>query len=305
MIRIIAKLFAVSVALAVSFSVQASSSESVAFVSATGGGTACTQTAPCATIEAAVLAVANGGGGRILCATPVVENSNISFNGGTFVFDCPSASWISPININGAATVKFQHMGFSGLGLGGPVLRVGGSGALIFEDCVLEDSTLAALDIEPNGPFILVVTNSRMSNNGSGVLIKPAAGGSVTATFSGVTIVDNAGGGIKTDSTNGPVTVDISNSTITKNAGNGLNAVGGNGGSFNTLNLSHDVIASNGLAGIQANGSSASVFVDTTLLDFNPAGATLSVAGGNLTTYGNNRIIGVGGSGFTGSLALK
>jgi hypothetical protein len=43
-----------------------------------------------------------------------------------------------------------------------------------------------AFDIEPNGPFNLVVTNSRISNSGSGVLIKPAAAGSVTAWFDGV-----------------------------------------------------------------------------------------------------------------------
>jgi hypothetical protein len=126
----------------------------------------------------------------------------------------------------------------------------------------------------------------------------------VTATFNGVTIDGNSGGGLKTDTTNGPVSVDIFNSTISKNTGNGLNVVGGAGGP-NVLNLSHDVIASNGVAGIQANGVSAAAFVDTTLFDTNAAGATASVSGGRLLTYGNNRIVGSIGSGFPSSVPLQ
>jgi Right handed beta helix region len=142
-----------------------------------------------------------------------------------------------------------------------------------------------------------------MSNSGSGVLIKPAAGGRVTATFNGVTIADNMGGGLKTDSTNGLIEVEMTNSTISNNAGNGLNAVGGAGGS-NMLNLGHNVIAANGSAGIQANGGTAAVFVDTTLLDLNAIGIS-AVNSGKVFTYGNNRIIGTPGSPFTSSAALQ
>ena len=95
----------------------------------------------------------------------------------------------------------------------------------------------------------LIITNSRVSNNtAAGVLIKPAAGGSVKATFDGVTITNNAGG-LKTDTTNGSVTVDIFNSNISNNANNGLVAIGGTGGQ-NMMTVKNDVIASNGQAGI-------------------------------------------------------
>ena len=168
------------------------------------------------------------------------------------------------------------------------------------ENCAFVDGTGTAIDIEPNGPLNLVIKNSRISNNASGVLIKPAAGGSVTATFDGVTIDDNSGGGLKTDSTNGAIRVDISNSTITKNAGNGINAVGPGGPTTNIVNLSHDVIASNGSAGIQANGANAGAFIDTTLLNLNSIAISI-VNSGKVFTYGNNRIIGSPGFGFTGS----
>jgi hypothetical protein len=122
----------------------------------------------------------------------------------------------------------------------------------------------------------------------------------VTATFDGDTITNN-GGGLHTDTTNAPVSVDISNSTISYNVNNGIAIVTGPGGS-NTVNFSHDVVASNGQAGIEASGIFAIAFVDTTLLDRNAAGATAAPNGGKLITYNNNRIIGGLGSGFTGSL---
>ena len=70
------------------------------------------------------------------------------------------------------------------------------------------------------------------------------------------------------------------------------------------MNVSHDVIASNGTAGIQANGANAAVFVDTTLLDLNNIAISI-VNSGKVFTYGNNRIIGDPSSGFSGPAALQ
>ena len=300
MIRILAKLFAVAVALTACLPVHPSSAAGVAFVSATGGGSACTQSAPCASFQAAGLALPNDGG-RIICMTPVeqtVTGFNLA-NGATLVFDCPSTSWLGNLVISGSGVYKFQHVGFSGLGAAFPISKVTGSGTLIFEDCVIEDVAGTGLDIEPNGPLNLVIKNSRISNNtAAGVLIKPAAGGSVTATFDGVTITNNAGG-LKTDTTNGAVRVDISNSTISQNANNGLIAIGGAGGN-NMVTVKNDVIASNGQAGIEASGSNAAVLVNNAVLDTNTGGSLQAVSSGRILTYQNNTAIGAVGTGFTG-----
>jgi hypothetical protein len=56
----------------------------------------------------------------------------------------------------------------------------------------------------------------------------------------------------------------ITNSTVNHNAGNGLNAVAS--GEQNVLELVHDVIASNGTAGVQANDAGAAVLVNNTVL---------------------------------------
>jgi Right handed beta helix region len=302
MTRIIAKLFAVAAVLTICLPVQPSSAESVAFVSASGSGTTCTQTAPCGSILQAVISLANTGG-RIVCVTPVVETNGFGFANSSYVFDCPGASMLGEIVYFGKSVVlKFQHMGFSNTG--NVIGFQSGGGTLIFEDCVLEDSGAVALDIEPGAPFNLVIKNSRISNNASGVLIKSAAGGSVTATFDGVTIVDNTGGGLKTDTTNGPVSVDISNSTISNNGGNGINAVG-NAGGQNIVSIKNSVIAKNAVAGVQANGANAGVMIATTLLDQNTAGALSVLVGGSILTYGNNQVVGAQGSNFTGTAPLK
>jgi hypothetical protein len=178
-----------------------------------------------------------------------------------------------------------------------------GSGTIILENCVFEEASAAALDIEPTGPLTLVIKNSRISNNGSGMLLKPAAGGSIKATLDHVVVTENTGGGIKTDSTNGVVNLDITDSEISNNGGNGINLVGS--ANQNMLNLGRTVIAKNGVAGRQANGASAAALVDMTLLDTNTSGATSVVGGGHVLTYGNNRIVGSSGSGFTGPAALQ
>jgi len=298
MTRILAKLFAVAAVLTICLPVQPSSAENVAFVSASGSGTACTQTAPCGQIVLAVQSLA-GAGGRIVCVTPVSETGGFSFgtNVAPWIFDCPSSIMHGEITINGVAELKFQHMIFSP---GANMMHVTGGGILIYEDCVLENATVTPLDIEPTAPFILVMKNSRISDNvgNAGVLIKPASFVTVTATFDGVTITNNAGG-LRTDTTNGPVRVDISNSTINNNANNGLIAIGGAGGP-NMVTVKNDVIASNGQAGIEASGATAAVLVNNTVLDSN--GSALSaVSSGKILTYQNNTVVGSPGTGFTGA----
>jgi|SRR5580704_4294288 hypothetical protein len=288
---------------------QPSSAGNIAYLSATGGGLACTAAAPCATFLDAFASLLPSGG-RILCLDPVADTGGFSLSAGNAVFDidCPAGSWagsgsVPVLNIIGPnLTLTFRNMAFDGIGGATSAIKVGknGSGTLVFENCVFANSSGDGLDIEPTGALTLVVTNSRVSNNtAGGVVLKPASGGSVTATFNGVTITKNAGG-LHTDTTNGPVEVDVSDSTISNNADNGIIAIGAAGGT-NVVNLNHDVIASNGQAGIAVSGGNAAVFVDTTLLDSNATGATSVPSSGQVYTYKNNRLIGSVGSGFTAS----
>jgi hypothetical protein len=99
------------------------------------------------------------------------------------------------------------------------------------------------------------------------------------------------------------VTVDITDSVSRDNGGNGVNAAAG--ANQNTVSIKNSVIAKNGAAGVQANGANAGILLQTTLLDQNAAGATSTVGGGNLLTYGNNTIVGSAGSGFTATAGMQ
>jgi len=304
-VKIAAKCCAVIVASAALLHATSShaANEIFGYVSATGSGSTCSASQPCTSYFFALADF-----DRVRCFNPLADVDNISIFGAnaTKELDCPggifsaSSGFVAFALTGPNQTLKIRNMTFSGASGGTKAFLSSGSGTVIFENCVFEGFSGIALDIEPNGALNLVITNSRISNSGSGVLLKPAAGGSVTATFNGVTIADNSGGGVKTDTTNGIVSVDISNSTISNNGGNGMNAVSGAGGT-NMLNIKNSIIARNGSAGVQANGASAAALIDMTLLDSNTAGATSAVAGGRLLTYGNNHIVGSAGSGFTGT----
>jgi hypothetical protein len=312
MIRIIAKLFAVAVALTTFLPVAplfATTPQLVVWISSTGSDTnPCTAALPCATFTTAVGGLPQGA--QVSClnspgptqpSTEIISNLTIDC-AGVYVVSFPNSGAFQLTR--GDQFVTIRNLTINGAAGGYPAIKVIGNGTLIIENCVFENLAGTALDIEPEGAFNLVVTNSRISKNAAGVLIKPAAGGSVTATFDGLTIADNTGGGLKTDTTNGLVSVDISNSTISNNAGNGMNAVGGAGGT-NMLNIHNSVIAKNGAAGVQASGASSAALIDTTLLDTNTAGALSAIGGGRALTYGNNRIVGSAGSGFTGTASLQ
>jgi hypothetical protein len=201
-------------------------------------------------------------------------------------------------------SMKIRNLTINGSLGGYPAVKVNFSGTLVLENCVFEDiGTGPALDIEPSGPFNLVIVNSRISGSGSGVLLKPTAAGSINATLDHVTITQNAGGGMKIDTSNGPVTTDITDSVISNNGGNGINAVGGT--NQNIVSIEHSIIAKNGAAGVQANGANAGVLIANSLLDQNTAGATSVVGGGNMFTYGNNRIVGSSGAGFNHAAGLQ
>jgi hypothetical protein len=277
-----------------------------AYVSATGSGSTCTATQPCQSLNAAinVALTNNSNNGQIICLGSVNLSipstiTDIFPDDQTLKIDCPAGAYLTGLFWGGSnETAKLRNVTFTNLGLSSAI-RFTGSGTLILENCVFEESTKTVLDIEPNGPLNLVIRNSRISNGGApGILLKPAAGGSINATFDHSIVTGNSGGGIRTDSTNGLINLDVTDSEISNNTANGIIAIAG--ANQNMVSIKNSVIARNGQAGIAANGTNTGVIAQTTLLDQNVAGAT-SVSGGHILTYQNNSIIGSVGSGFTGT----
>jgi hypothetical protein len=300
-IKAVAKLCVVVAAVATFLRTTPSYAETAYYASNTGSGVSCTLSQPCALPVAIAQASGASGTGRAICLNAIdagLLGSDVDIGNQTTEVICPQGAqgFISSSGAN-------QTLRVNGLTLSG-ASRFTGSGTLILENCAFVDGTAVALDLEPNGPLNVVIKNSRISNNPSGMLLKPAAGGSINVTIDHVTIADNTGGGIKVDTTNGPVTVDITDSVVSNNSGNGINAVGGAGGQ-NMVSIKNSVIAKNAVAGVQANGANAGVLISTTLLDQNAAGALSVLNGGHISTYGNNSVVGSIGSGFTATAPLQ
>jgi hypothetical protein len=308
-IRAMTKLSMAVAALAAFLSTAPShAEEAFIYISATGSNVgACTAANPCAVISTALTFI--GAPVRVICLNGSAEdNGSARFapppSNGLVDFDCPQGNIANLAFGGGNFRARIRHLSFRNAATGATQLGFEGSGTLILEDCTFEDSDDAALIIAPNGPLNVAIRNSRMSNGVSGILLKPAAGGSINATLDHVTIADNNGGGIKIDTTNGPVTLDVTDSVVSNNGGNGINAIGNVGGQA-IVSIKNSVIAKNGAAGVQANGANAGVLIQTTLLDENVAGATSVVNGGNMSTYGNNSLVGPPGSGFNHTAGLQ
>jgi hypothetical protein len=262
------------------------------YISASGNTTNnCTITAPCSLLSRAVAQTTAGGVLHCLdssdyAPTIIIQSITIDCSGTSasifgLTIQLSSNSIVRLIGLEIRSPTTFQL-----------------SGELYIEKCKI----FGGLMFEPDSAASLHVSDSFI--DGAGVLLQPGSGGSATATFDRVKITNSTGGGIKALTTDGPVTVDITDSVVSNNGGNGLNAVGGAGGPA-IFNIHNSVIANNGVAGVQVNGATAAAMIDTTLLDSNTSGATSVVGGGHVLTYGNNRIVGSSGSGFTGPAALQ
>jgi Right handed beta helix region len=283
------------------------------FFSQGGTGTACTLAAPCSLAQAVANEGVDAQGFEIACADS--SDSAVNSDAGLVItqsvtIDCAgTAGSIGVLTIDNGAVVTLRNftMWDDALlqGRAQATAITLKHGTLILDNVHITGTFTNAITANPTSPSVIVVRNCVFDHNSGGVSLKPqTGGGSLSAVFDHVTISSNSGGGIKIDTTNAPVTVDITDSVISNNAGNGINAVGGAGGPA-MFNIHNSVIAKNGAAGIQVNGGTAAAMIDTTLLDSNVAGATSVVNSGRLLTYGNNRIVGADGSGFTGSATLR
>jgi len=295
------KLVPIALAAAAMAALQTASAQAAAyFFSEFGGGTACELQQPC-TLNQAIVKANSDHADELACTDNSDSGSSTAITK-SMTIDCSGTTGsVFALNVNGSGiTVTLKNLTV----WGNNATITLSNGTLILDNVHLTGNGTYAINATPSSASNLVVRNSIIDDNPAGVLLKPQAGGSLSARFDRVTIASNLGGGIKIDTTNGPVTADVTDSEISSNAGNGLNAVGGAGGPA-MFSISRSVIAKNGTAGVQVNGATAGAMIDTTLLDSNAAGATSVVGGGHMLTYGNNRIVGAAGSGFTGSAALQ
>ena len=153
----------------------------------------------------------------------------------------------------------------------------------------------------------MVVQNTTILNNATGMLIQPTGGIAANVRLRRLRIDNNTGEGLRVDGTagSGAINAALADSTASFNAGNGIDAVSGPGNA--TVDIMRVVAASNGSAGIQSNqtsGGTASVTVGSSMLHSNAIGIQ-ATGGASLLSYGNNHVTGNASNGsFTGTASL-
>ena len=262
----------------------------------------CSRTAPCKTFAGAISKTAAFG--EINCLDPggfgaVTITKSIalicdSVEGGVLV------SGTNGIVVNVASTdvVLLQGLDFEGLTTGLSGVLFLGSGALHAVNCTIRgfNSSSAGFGINftPNGAGKLFVTDSRISENGSGaggggIFVKPTAGGSAQAVITRTTLYNN-NIGIRSDgssSTTG-VAVTISDTRVSGNANGGIVVFSQGGSAPTKVWVDRSVSSSNG-TGINANGAAATLRIGYSVVTGNATGVTIP-NGATATSLGTNQI---------------
>jgi hypothetical protein len=151
----------------------------------------------------------------------------------------------------------------------------------------------------------MFVEDSTMVGNAYGVSVIPTAGIAAAVTLTRVHLDQNSITGLMADGTNGsgPIQVAVGDGSASFNADNGISV-------FSALaSVSLDVIrttiAANGLIGLRAQGSAATVTVGSSQIRGNIMGGLKMVGGAVLLSYGNNQMTGNGTNGFFSTTGLQ
>ena len=290
------------------------------FVSATLGSDSnpCTRVSPCVTFAAALAQTGAGGEIDVLDPGdfgPVTITKAVSIDGDAVgvagTTPSPGTSGIV-ISAGSSDVISLRGLVFDGVNASGTSGVVFLSGArLNISNCVFQGFTTSGMTLSPGTgsatATLLVVQDTAILNNATGILIRPTGGIAAKVTLRWLRIDGNTGEGLRLDGTggSGAINASLADSTASLNAGNGIDAISGPGNA--SVDVMRVVAAANGSAGIQSNqssGGTASVTVGSSVLYANAVGIE-ATGGAALLSYGNNQMTGNAANGsFTGGAAL-
>ena len=242
------------------------------FVSAALGSNSnpCTRISPCLTFAAALAQTSAGGEIDVVDPGdfgPVTITKSITIfgnaAGGASVAGTTPSPGTSGIVISAGVNdvINLGGLIFDGVNASGTSGVVFLSGArLNIENCVVLGFTTSGITLSPGAGSAtttkMVVQNTTILNNATGLLIQPTGGIAANVTLRWLRIDNNTGEGLRVDGTggSGAINATLADSTASFNASNGIDVVSGPGNA--TLDIMRVVAASNGSAGIQSNQSS-------------------------------------------------
>jgi len=262
----------------------------------------CSRTAPCKTFAGAIsktdargeISVIDPGGFGALTI-----NKSITIDGGTGSgWASILASGTNGININAAATdiVTLRNISINGGGTGVCGIRILSAGTVIIEDCTIFnfksttglDAGRGIRDARNNGGR-LIVTNTTIRDNAlSAVVIASNVGAPrLFAVLDNVRLVGNAEG----LSVNSGAQVVISNSLIADNTGGfGVVAQSPAGSIATTEVIVEGCVITQNSIGVGVQTGTPVVRISDCHITNNNTG--VSLGGGTVASFGNNRIVG-------------
>src|SRR5438105_669727 len=262
----------------------------------------CSRTAPCKTFAGAISKTADKG--EIDCLDPggfgtVTITKSITIDcAGTF--GSILAAGTNGVNVNDSATatpntikVILRNLSINGAttGLVGVNFT---SGASVHLDNVrifgFKSGNARGVSMTSSGVGgnKLVINDSVIEDNGTGVLIDPA-GGSAQVSLTHVKIYGNTVDGLLANGTTaGSIFAGITDSVSNLNGGSGFKATGGVG--LAVLDVQRSAANNNGIAGFTADGSSnGQIFIGNSMATANTTGFN-PLSGGQIRSYNNNAV---------------
>jgi len=269
------------------------------FVSGNGKDTnACTITAPCQTLQAALAQTLAGGEINALDSanygyvTITKAVSIISERGATGVLAPSSVTGIT-INAGANDVINLRGLDIDGAGAGanGIVFTTGGS--LNIRDGTIRGFANHGISFQPTGSSALFVANTIISNNGqTGIMFQNMGSATSIGVFNDVQVVNN-GRGIAALGTNNaaPANVTVQGSVVANNRGVGILS-----GGLSAVTVANSTIANNGV-GAQSQGTGATLQLAQSTITGNGTG--WSVAGGGQVISSASNSIGGNANGDT------
>ena len=253
------------------------------------------RTAPCKTFAGAISKTAAGG--EIDCLDPggfgaVTITKSITIDGGgTFASILGSLTNGIVINAGASDVITIRNLSINGAGTGLNGIRFIAGGELHIENCVIFNFSQKGVDFEPSGPARLFISDTIIRNNnnavnGGAVLLQAGAAGSVVATLDRVRMHGNTFGVLAAVRT----TATIRRCGINSNANNGFFAAGNAVSPVNVF-VEGCVISDCLARGIRSDGSMTKVRISNDTITHNFTGLAVN-AGGQIISFGNNRITG-------------
>ena len=256
----------------------------------------CSRTAPCKTFAGAISKTAAQG--EISVLDPggfgaVTITKAITIDGGGLMASILSSS-TNGIIINAGpsdvVTIRGIYVNGANTGLNG--IRFLAGKELHVENSVIENVVQKGIDVQnstPNSALFVrdtVIRNAANVTNGGAIFVKPAVSVFTTVSLNNVTLDSNKFGLRIEDRTKATVRNSIA---ANSNPGNGFIAFSASAAT--EMSIENSSVSNSAFAGINSEGAAAKIYLSNVNV-FNNAQGLASISGGQIISFGNNKIEG-------------